>query len=199
MVGFMINCVMPGRIGELARPIILQKREKVPFSTGLATVAAERVFDVTVLIVFFAVVLAKVQIDPDLVISYGNYRLDRALLIAVSNGTLKLCLVLIAGIVVVSIERSRRWIHALIAFIPKLLIGASETFKHGVAERLCAPLIRIVDNFAVGFALVKNPRRMLVCLMLSVSIWFMSALSYCVMARGCPRHRAFVSGIVGPS
>jgi len=36
MIGFMINCILPGRVGEVARPIILKKKENVPFSTGLA-------------------------------------------------------------------------------------------------------------------------------------------------------------------
>ena len=48
MIGFMINCVLPGRVGEVARPVILKKKENVPFTTGLATVAAERVFDIAV-------------------------------------------------------------------------------------------------------------------------------------------------------
>jgi glycosyltransferase 2 family protein len=33
MIGFMINCVLPGRLGEVARPVILQKEEKIPFTT----------------------------------------------------------------------------------------------------------------------------------------------------------------------
>ena len=27
MIGFMINCVLPGRLGEVARPLILQKKD----------------------------------------------------------------------------------------------------------------------------------------------------------------------------
>jgi len=30
MIGFMINCILPGRVGEIARPMILQKKEKIP-------------------------------------------------------------------------------------------------------------------------------------------------------------------------
>jgi uncharacterized protein (TIRG00374 family) len=46
MIGFMINSVLPGRVGEIARPVILKKQEDIPFSTGLATVTAERVYHV---------------------------------------------------------------------------------------------------------------------------------------------------------
>ena len=40
MIGFMINCILPGRVGEVARPIILRQQTGVPFSTGIATLAA---------------------------------------------------------------------------------------------------------------------------------------------------------------
>ena len=40
MLGFMLNCILPARAGEVARPAILYKKDNVPFSTGLATVAA---------------------------------------------------------------------------------------------------------------------------------------------------------------
>ncbi len=58
MIGFMINCILPGRLGEFARPVILQKNEKIPFATGIATVAAERVFDVGALVIFAVITFA---------------------------------------------------------------------------------------------------------------------------------------------
>ena len=65
MIGFMINCVLPGRLGEVARPVILQKEEKIPFTTGLATVVAERVFDICILLILFMLTVGMLQIDPD--------------------------------------------------------------------------------------------------------------------------------------
>ena len=60
MIGFMINCILPGRVGEIARPMILQKKEKIPFATGIATVAAERVFDVFALVVFAVITFVSI-------------------------------------------------------------------------------------------------------------------------------------------
>ena len=72
MIGFMINCILPGRLGEIARPVVLSKRDNFPVSTGLATVAAERVFDIVLLIILFVVVLATVKISPDLTMTFGG-------------------------------------------------------------------------------------------------------------------------------
>ena len=50
MIAFMINTILPGRVGELARPAILKKNQGIKYSTGLATVATERAFDIIIII-----------------------------------------------------------------------------------------------------------------------------------------------------
>ncbi len=44
-VGFLAILLIPLRVGELARPLLLTEHEKIPFATGLATVAVERCLD----------------------------------------------------------------------------------------------------------------------------------------------------------
>ncbi|HWU39045.1 MAG TPA: lysylphosphatidylglycerol synthase transmembrane domain-containing protein [Candidatus Acidoferrum sp.] len=44
-IGFLAILVVPFRIGELARPLLLAEHEDVPFATGLAVVAVERCLD----------------------------------------------------------------------------------------------------------------------------------------------------------
>jgi len=44
-IGFLAILVIPFRIGELARPLLLAEHENVPFATGLAAVAVERCLD----------------------------------------------------------------------------------------------------------------------------------------------------------
>ena len=78
MIGFMINCILPGRVGEIARPIILQKKEKIAFATGIATVAAERVFDVFALVVFAITTFISIEINPQTEIIFGNFHLNRS-------------------------------------------------------------------------------------------------------------------------
>ncbi|GAF70007.1 unnamed protein product, partial [marine sediment metagenome] len=134
MIGFMINCILPGRVGEVARPLILKKNDDVPFSTGLATVAAERVFDVGFIVMAFAAVLAYVRIDPGFDMTFGGYHLNRETLEAISGGMLTLCLGMIFGIVVISIETSRRVIINSILGIPSLFFFISPSSKQKIGE-----------------------------------------------------------------
>lgn len=186
MIGFMINCILPGRVGEVARPAILKKRKGVPFSTGLATVAAERAFDIIILIVALVGVLAFVEIDPDFQVRFGELSLNKALLERVAAGTSRLGLVLIVGIILVSVDRSRWWINNTIAWTTQRLAVGPKKVNHLIAA--CGTLvIRLNDNFAAGFSLVKDPRRLAICSLLSVLVWAVGAGSYYLVGLGCPQ------------
>jgi len=186
MIGFMINCILPGRVGEVARPVILQKNERVPFSTGLATVAAERIFDFIFLIIFFALVLTTIEIDPDLDMVFGKFHLNRGTLISVGMGMGQLSIILIAGIVILTIEKSRRLVKKLIESIPAMLFWAGPAAGKKIKLKICTPLSGFVDHLSDGFELLKHPGKIGVCLGLSSLIWGLAAFSYYTMSLGCP-------------
>jgi glycosyltransferase 2 family protein len=52
MIGFMANSVLPARIGEIIRPVMVAKKEKVKVTASFATVVMERIFDLLSIIVF---------------------------------------------------------------------------------------------------------------------------------------------------
>jgi uncharacterized protein (TIRG00374 family) len=186
MIGFMLNCILPGRIGELARPAILQKKDNIPFSTGLATVAAERLFDIILLIILAIIVFAFVHIDPALDISFGKYHLNRETLIAIGAGMFKLSAALITGVIIISFSATQKVIKRLIMALPAIFFFAGSDFKNRMQEKICTPLIGFLENFALGFVLIKNPKKVGICIVLSTIIWGLAAFSYYVMALGCP-------------
>ncbi len=186
MIGFMINCILPGRVGEVARPAVLQTRENIPFSTGLATVAAERVFDVSLLLVLFAALLVTVKIDPNLDLVFGKYHLNRQVLVTAGKGVFQLFILLVVGIVIVGFPESRKVLNSLIMRTPSLFFFAGDELKNKIQKKFCIPLINVVENCASGFALIKYPSKIFSCVGLSVVIWVLIAFSYYLMAQGCP-------------
>lgn len=186
MIGFMINCILPGRIGEAARPFVLHKKNNFPFSTGLATVAVERLMDLGFLITLSAIVLYTVDIAPDFTISFGSYRLSPALLETAGKSLLRLCLLLMAGILLITVPFTRALIKKLLLAAPELFFFSGNPFKKWIRERLIHPVLNLIDMFATGFSLLKNPIKTIECLGLSGLIWGGTALSYFIMAKGCP-------------
>jgi uncharacterized protein (TIRG00374 family) len=186
MIGFLINCVLPGRVGEVARPIILQRREAVPFPTGLATVAAERVFDLGMLVTLFIAFYSVVRIDPHLSIPFGNYQLNHHTLTVILDGMLKLGLLLIAGIFLVSATRTRSLIIRLILALPAVFFFTGRRFQEKLRQRICQPVVRLVENVALGFALIRYPKKIAICILITAAIWFLHAVSYYTVALGSP-------------
>jgi glycosyltransferase 2 family protein len=186
MIGFMINCVLPGRVGEAARPAILKKETGIPFSTGLATVAAERVFDMLILVTGFVAVLALVEIDPAFKVQFGELTLNRDLLEKVAVGTSRLGVLLLAGIVLISVNRSRQWINAVIAGLAGRISFGPPKLRRWI-DRCTNLLICLNENVAAGFGLLKSPRRLLCCLFLSIAVWGVQVGSYYLVGRGCPQ------------
>jgi len=186
MIGFMINCVLPGRLGEVARPVILQKEEKIPFTTGLATVVAERIFDICILLLLFMLTVGMLEIDPDQNVVFGSYQLNLETLQTVFNGLLKLGALLIIGIVLFSSGKFRKLIYSVVRYTPELLFFSGEKFKSSVRKKICEPVINILKNIARGFTLIRYPKKVLYCILLSVLIWGLAAFSYYLFSLGSP-------------
>ena len=180
MIGFMINCVLPGRLGEIARPVILQKEEKIPFATGLATVVAERVFDICILLLLFMLTVGILQIDPDQNVIFGSYNLNLETLQTVFSGLLILGALLIVGIALFSIGKFRNIIYRMVMYTPELLFFAGEKFKASVRKKICEQVINILKNIDRDFTLIRY------CAVLSVFIWGLAAFSYYLFSLGSP-------------
>lgn len=186
IIGFMINCILPGRVGEVARPVILKKKDNVPFSIGLATVVAERIFDLFILIILFIFFLSSAKIDPDLIIEFGNYNLNSKTLETVFSGMIKLSILLFVGIIIIGFDFTRKIINRIIMGIPSFLFFFGASLKKKIQDKVCTPVVNIIENFASGFSFIKSPKLILICIILSVIIWVLSALTYYVFSLGCP-------------
>ncbi|MCP4148222.1 MAG: flippase-like domain-containing protein [bacterium] len=57
VIGFFINILIPGRIGEPARGILLAEEEKINKSYGLASIFLERLIDINMIVLLFLVSL----------------------------------------------------------------------------------------------------------------------------------------------
>ena len=186
MIGFMINLILPGRVGEIARPTILTKKENVPFSTGFASVISERLFDLILLLLLFIITSYCVDISPDLEIVFGTYHLNKATLISIQEGMTILSIILMAGILLISVNATRSLIVKALEIIPSLCYIFPESLKHKIKDLIHLIVIRNIENIASGFSFLMHPYRFGICFGLSAIIWGLIALSYYILALGCP-------------
>jgi hypothetical protein len=62
-IGFLANMVLPLRIGEVVRPVLLARRASLPLSGVLASVLLERIFDMFTILFLFGVSASVVQVS----------------------------------------------------------------------------------------------------------------------------------------
>jgi glycosyltransferase 2 family protein len=182
MIGFMLNCILPARIGEIARPAMLKKKEHISFAAAAATIVSERLLDLVFLLLFFIVILHFVAFEPGMVVAFGGYTLEKDLLIKIFTRTSAIAALAGVMVVVLGFEGFRtrciRLITRMVAYIPFIRARLKE---RGITE-----LSLLLQNISTGFAFVKNPYAVFMCAAYSILVWGCAALSQYIMVLGSP-------------
>ncbi|MDY0161721.1 lysylphosphatidylglycerol synthase transmembrane domain-containing protein [Desulfobotulus sp.] len=183
MIGFMLNSILPGRVGEIVRPVLFAKKESVPFPTTLSTIAAERVLDLVVLLTLLAFVFGFMDMGGAGVHDFGGYQLSSQTLLAIAGKMAWLCLILvllIAGLQMSILrEAGKKMLRGLVYYFP----GLPSSFRTFLLSRFVPMMEKILDQVASGFAGLRRPARLFYCLFLSLAIWMMQVLPYWFLAK----------------
>jgi glycosyltransferase 2 family protein len=175
IIGQMMTNVVPGRAGELARPYALMKSEKVPFSTGVASVVVDRVFDgIVVLLLLLVAVL-----DPTF--PKGASLNGRSISSFAMIGTVGLVIGL-AGL------------FTLVLF-PATFIQSARWMARLIIPKLEEPVAGFLERFAAGLTILRDPRRFLLAFMWTVVHWVVCAVSYWIGYRAIGLDAPFMSAI----
>ena len=162
MVGYLANAILPLRMGEVIRGILLGRRIGVSKSSALATVVLERVIDVLSLLAVTATV-GFIYPFPS-VIKKGVFVLGLG------------SVVVMFAIVYLAFAKD-----PLDGFIGRVL----NLFPRKAAERLRG----IAEKFIVGFGLLKAGRHYGVVIIESLGLWLLYALQvyFILLAFDFPR------------
>ena len=185
VIAFTINCLLPGRVGELARPAILYKRDKVEFTKVLATVGVERIFDIITLLFIFIFIMSNIPIDPSLSLTFNGYQINQKTLLNIKLKTILAGIILLSIIFLFMLPATRLAICRFISWLPQLLFFTTSRYRQRMSERLYARSYTILDNLALGFEVLKNPFKIITCLGLSAGVWLLTFFSFYVFIFGC--------------
>lgn len=147
LVAFMLNSVFPGRIGEVARAMLLARKTRIPFSSGFASVVVARLFDGLSLTFLALLVMASMWRDLTGAIRSG-------LLMAGAGYVL----------VLLALAALRAW-HGKAAGLlvrPLRMLGLK-----GPAGKLEG----VLTSFAAGLDVLRKPRDIVRAAALSAGVW----------------------------
>jgi len=153
VIGFAATFLLPARAGEVIRPLLLARREGLPATATFATVILERLMDMVTVLGLFAVFVLTA--DP------ATVSAQPAHLARVKAGGL-----LAAGVAAVALT---------VAFVaaghPERLGRWALRIEHVLPARLARMVAAFVESFTQGLGVLRQPRRLVVSLALSVPLW----------------------------
>ena len=153
VIGFAATFLLPARAGEVIRPYLLARREGLPATAAFATIILERLLDLVTVLGLFAVFVltldpASLPADPAHLarVKFGG-------LVAAAAGAVAL---IVAFVAAGHPERLGRWALRVERVLP---------------DRLARAVAKFVESFTQGLAVMRQPRRLMVSLALSIPLW----------------------------
>ena len=177
LIGFMVTFLVPMRIGEIVRPVLLARRERLPASGAIATIALERIFDaLTVMSLFLVFSLSahgQVVLNPA---DTGSAQAIAAQLIR--KGALAAALMVAIGLP----------IAVILVMFPGAVLGWLHRFNRGGPSSRLGRGIVLLEQFLAGFGSLRRGRELGKIIVSSLAMWLMIDLStwYGLKAFGLP-------------
>jgi uncharacterized protein (TIRG00374 family) len=153
VIGFAATFLLPARAGEVIRPLLLARREGLPATATFATIILERLMDMVTVLALFAVFVLTA--DP------ATISAQPAHLARVKAGGL-----LAAAVAFVAMTTA-----FVAAGHPERLGRWALRIEHVLPARLARLVAKFVESFTQGLGVMRQPRRLLVSLALSVPLW----------------------------
>jgi uncharacterized protein (TIRG00374 family) len=158
VIGFAASFLLPARAGEVVRPYLLAKRERLPPTAAFATIILERLLDlVTVLLLFGAFV---VLVNP------ASLAGDPAMYTRVKIGGLVAAAGAVVGLTMLF----------MLAGHPERLGVWALRVERVLPAKLAEVVAGLVESFAQGLAIMRRPRHLAGSLALSFPLWLSIAL-----------------------
>ncbi|MFV2071665.1 MAG: lysylphosphatidylglycerol synthase transmembrane domain-containing protein [Thermoanaerobaculales bacterium] len=155
-VGYASSTLLPARMGDIIRPLLLARRDRIPASAGLASILTERVFDVWTVVLFFLVFIIWPPEMPEL-----NQQALRSFEILSLSGYLVGAGLLVGTLILLGLFRYQdRFVEVLTR--PAVWINV----------RWGRPVTTFLNHFLDGLRVLQRPRNLLVTVVASLVMWY---------------------------
>jgi len=169
-VGFFAIMMLPLRMGEVVRPVLLRRDGRISGSAAMGTIAAERVLDGLFVAILLAATLAFVP-HPDLRgVRFGAFPVEN---------------VVRAGYVTVAVFSAALVTLALFLVARRFMERLTRAVVGLVSPRLAERLSRMVGDLADGLRSLPDPKLMAPFLAQTAIYWGVNGLGMWFLGWGC--------------
>lgn len=170
-IGYMVTFVVPFRLGEIVRPVLVARRERLSASAAIATIAVERMMDLLTVVTLFVVFL----------LTGHGARLMAAASGSGGNGAagfVETGLVAAGVLGAIAIP-----LMAILVIAPGRVTDLLYRINPGAPGGFLARGIGLVRHFASGLRVLRGGRELVMSLLLSFAMWLVIDLSIFVGVR----------------
>lgn len=158
-IGFMVNNVALARAGELARAYALTREDKrVRFTAALGSLVVDRVLDAVAILVLLIAAIAVPSFPKGTVVG-GRPVQDWAILTAV-----------VATVALLGLTA--------LAVYPRAMLGIWDALVGRVAPRWSERGRRLLEGFATGLGVLRNPRLFVLVMAWTLGQWILNGASF---------------------
>jgi uncharacterized protein (TIRG00374 family) len=153
VIGFAATFLLPARAGEVIRPLLLARREGLPATATFATIILERLMDLVTVLALFAVFVLTA--DPATMSAPPSH----------------LARVKAGGLLAAALAAAALTVAFVAAGHPERLGQWALRIERVLPAKLAKMVAAFVESFTQGLGVLRQPRRLLVSLALSIPLW----------------------------
>ena len=188
-IAYFASFTILGRVGEILRPIVLNRLSRVSFSKGVALVGLDRLTDLFGLICIMSIALFAYQPTDDVIISEEVFGTANPIVFSASQyqngarGVLAAMGVVVAG-------------YLALFFKPQLVLRIADACIGVVSKKLAELAHGMIENFTEGLHIFRSPGQIVKSLAFSLATWGVGVVSIYAMLQAfhfeCPWYTPFV-------
>ncbi len=160
LIGFTISYLVPFRVGEVVRPVLLARRERLSSSAAIATVALERLFDMLTVMGLF-LVFALSRHGAALMGAARNGDSVSQAAIFLQRGVYVTGAALLVGVPLLVL---------LVAF-PEQVVSWLHRINPGRSTGRIGRAIAVLETFLEGLRSVRRGKELAFSILLSIAMW----------------------------
>lgn len=154
LIGFMMNGILPARLGELARAYLLAEKENLEKGAVFASLVLDRLYDGFAVLIILAATLLTLHLPHE-----GGF--GTATLMAGGGATLAIYL----GAILFLVFLKRRTANTI-----KFVSGITGYLSIKLKQRI----VNLLDSFIKGVHFPEKKTHLCILILLSVIIWFLA-------------------------
>lgn len=171
-VGFTVNLIFPGRLGEIIKPLYLAKKENLRKGFCLGTVVVERTFDIFVMCALLGMFMVARPLFVK-ILPVNQEAASKLTLLGVIGVAFAAVLLLLTLALYFFKDRTLRIIKIVLRPLP---------------ERLSAKILELICEFIEGLSFFRSPGNMLRYTLMSFVVWLGIVFYYWIFFLAYKQH-----------